>query len=135
MSANYIKKRAPLSCGEHIVYRIRCVDGRIYIGITALKRTVEYSLHRRWTKHVSRANKDSVNWNLCVAIRELGRAAFTIEPLHVADTKEIAHDIERFLIDDLNPELNSDTRQWAKYKKVPSHIEPLLTVSSVTAIV
>lgn len=127
------KARAPLSCGEHIVYRIICNDGRAYIGVTSLKQTVEYSLRTRWIKHVSRAKCDSVNYNLCVAIRELGRDSFKIEPLHVVDTKQKAHDIERYLIDNLNPELNSDTRPQAKTPSI--HIESILTGQTNTVTI
>ena len=82
-----------------------------YVGVTHVQKgNVIKSLRRRWQKHVRRALTEERNWTLCVAIRKHGAEAFTVEVVEVVRGKANAHNVERALIRELNPKLNSDKR-------------------------
>ena len=103
-------KRKTRSDRNHIVYKIT-VKSKTYIGVTHVgKSTPNKGLARRWRKHVQRAFAENYNWKLCVAIRQYGSEAFTVEIVHVVRGKRTAHEVERALIRELNPSLNSDKR-------------------------
>lgn len=82
----------------------------MYIGVTYVEGNPNKSLHRRWRKHVQRALTEGRDWTLCKAIRKYGHAAFSIDILEVVRGKTMAHVIERELIRELNPRLNTDIR-------------------------
>lgn len=83
----------------------------IYIGVTYVeKANAKKSLARRWRKHVQRALTESHNWKLCQAIRQHGPEAFIIEVVEIVRGKVAAHTLERVLIRQLKPKLNTDVR-------------------------
>lgn len=101
------KARKKRSDRLHLVYRLQ-VRSLVYIGITHVdKRNVTKSLRRRWLKHVQRALTENKSWKLCEAIRVYGAEAFRVEVVEVVRGKAAAHEIERTLISDLKPKLNS----------------------------
>jgi len=104
------QKRKSRSDRKHLIYSLS-VNGQEYIGITYVERSaVNKSLTRRWQKHVRRALKENKDWNLCVAIRKYGPDAFDISVLDVVRGKSAAHIIERELIRNRKPTLNTDVR-------------------------
>jgi hypothetical protein len=96
---------------KHIIYRLT-VRKMVYVGITFVddKIGAEKSLRRRWQKHVRRALTENKNWKLCKAIRTHGAEKFTVEILEIVKGKTAAHDVERAMIRDLDPRLNTDKR-------------------------
>lgn len=104
------KRRKRRSDRNHLVYRLQ-VKSLVYIGVTHVDRkSAAKSLHRRWLKHVQRALNENHDWKLCNAIRKYGPDAFTIEIVDVVRGKSAAHDLERMLIRQLKPNLNTDVR-------------------------
>jgi len=104
------KRRKRRSDRLHLVYKLQ-VRSLIYIGITHVdKQNVAKSLRRRWLKHVQRALAETHTWKLCEAIRKFGPDSFTVEVVEVVRGKTIAHEIERELIKDMKPKLNTGKR-------------------------
>jgi hypothetical protein len=103
------KKRKRRSDRTHVVYQLtNTVTGEIYIGITvATGRAYLGSLKERWKRHVSRATRQTMEWNLCNSIRQYGERAFSREILHLIRGKAAAHSMETALIHSLKPALNS----------------------------
>ena len=95
----------------HIIYELR-VNGASYIGVTAkTETTINKSVLARAAKHFYRAKRETKDWLLCRALRELADKS-QIEVL-VHETlrgKAPAHVRERELIRELNPILNTDKR-------------------------
>ena len=95
----------------HIIYELR-VNGQSYIGVTAkTESTINKSVLARAAKHYYRAKTEAKDWALCSALRSLASKA-DIEVL-VHETlrgKALAHQRERELIKQFNPELNTDKR-------------------------
>lgn len=95
----------------HIIYELR-VNGLSYIGVTAkTESTINKSVLARAAKHWYRAKKETKDWLLCRALREL-ESKNDIEIL-VHETlrgKQLAHQRERELIRIHNPILNTDKR-------------------------
>lgn len=103
-------KRKTRSDRNHLVYKLQ-VKNLTYIGVTVVEdRSPAKSLARRWRKHVQRAMTEQRDWRLCNAIRKFGRDAFTVEIIEVVRGKSNAHDLERVLIRELKPKLNTDVR-------------------------
>jgi hypothetical protein len=103
-------KRKARSDRKHIIYSLT-IKNLEYIGVTFVdKGRVNYSLNRRWNKHVNRALNENKSWKLCVAIRKYGAEAFTVSVLEVVRGKTAAHDRERELIRLHKPKLNTDVR-------------------------
>lgn len=87
------------------------MENLIYIGVTQVeKRSPLKSLKRRWQKHVQRALAENHNWKLCAAIRKYGPEAFTVEIVEIVRGKNVAHNLERELIKNMSPILNTDVR-------------------------
>ena len=104
------KPRKSRSDRNHLIYRLS-VNDLDYIGVTYVQdRSPKRSLKRRWQKHVRRALTEGRSWKLCQAIREHGPDAFSVQVLEVVRGKELAHMVERTLIRDLKPSLNTDVR-------------------------
>ncbi len=103
------KKRKRRSDRTHVVYQLtNTVTGEIYIGITvSTGRAYVRSLKERWKRHVSRATRQTMEWNLCNSIRQYGERAFSREILHLIRGKAAAHSMETALIHNLKPALNS----------------------------
>ncbi len=95
---------------NHIVYGITCEPtGERYIGITVVSgRAFQKSVKVRWQKHVYHAMVEGRDYALQRAIREHGESSFSHELLYIVRGKAAAHEIERQLIDDEAPELNTE---------------------------
>jgi hypothetical protein len=111
MSMIEIKRpRKKRSDRNHIIYELR-VRKMLYIGVTYVDNgSPEKSLRRRWQKHVRRALTENKSWKLCEAIRKHGPEKFQISIVKVVRGKSTAHTLERQMIRELNPRLNSDVR-------------------------
>ena len=97
---------------NHIVYSI-FIDGAVYIGVTAkTETTVNKSLWSRLSKHWYRRNDPArEHWALYTAMRGLtDRSEAVIRVEHVVRGKEAAHKLERELIRNMRPVLNTDKR-------------------------
>jgi len=97
---------------NHIVYSITIGEER-YIGVTAkTESTVPKSLWSRLSKHWYRRNDPArLHWALYSALRSLtDRAEAVIKVEHIVRGKEAAHKIERELIRQYRPILNTDKR-------------------------
>ena len=97
---------------NHIVYSITIGEER-YIGVTAkTESTVPKSLWSRLSKHWYRRNDPArLHWALYTALRSLtDRAEAVIKVEHIVRGKEAAHKLERELIRQYRPILNTDMR-------------------------
>ena len=91
---------------KHIVYHItNVVTGEFYIGITQGFR--KQDLKVRYQKHIRRALTEGKDWNLCKAIRKWTPEAFYCDIVEVVRGKAAAHALERELISEFKPKLNS----------------------------
>ena len=94
----------------HIVYQIQS-GADFYIGVTArTESTVLKSVRVRMNKHLYRSRSEDKTWRLYEALRERGPAAFRYMILAVMRGKHEAHAVERGLIRELQPTLNTDVR-------------------------
>jgi hypothetical protein len=94
----------------HIVYRIESGPD-FYIGVTArTESTVLKSVRVRMNKHLYRSRAEERSWRLYEALRERGTSAFRYSILAVVRGKSAAHSVERELIRELRPTLNTDVR-------------------------
>ena len=94
----------------HIVYRIES-GSDFYIGVTAkTASTVLKSLRVRMNKHLYRSRSEEKSWRLYEALRERGTRAFRYSIVAVVRGKREAHILERGLIRELQPTLNTDVR-------------------------
>jgi hypothetical protein len=97
----------------HIVYRIES-GADFYIGVTAkTESTVLKSLRVRMNKHLYRSRSEEKSWRLYEALRERGTSAFRYGIVVVVRGKREAHQLERVMIRELRPTLNTDVRQAA----------------------
>lgn len=97
----------------HIVYRIDSGTD-FYVGVTAkTASTARRSLAIRWNKHIYRSRDLSYGWLLYNVLRQRGAEAFRCSIIAVVRGKAEAHALERSLIRDLMPNLNTDTRTRA----------------------
>jgi hypothetical protein len=90
----------------HIVYQLE-VNGLCYIGITAkTMSTVNKSVNSRFLKHVSRCRTEDKSWPLYKAMRKYGAEAFSVSVVETVRGKAAAHQRERELIREFEPQLN-----------------------------
>ena len=91
---------------KHIVYSItNSVTGDFYIGITQGSRKKD--LRVRILKHIQRARTENRSWALCEAIRKFGPESFLAQELAIVRGKTPAHNLERALIAEHSPALNT----------------------------
>jgi len=99
-------KRKRRSDRKHIVYMMQNVEsGEFYIGVTQGSR--QKDLRVRVLKHFQRALTEAKDWKLCKEIRSAGPASFFYTILEVVRGKKVAHELERELIAEHNPTLNT----------------------------
>lgn len=105
------KTRKKRSDRLHIIYKI--VSGTdFYIGVTAkTESTVLKSVRVRMNKHLYRSRSENKSWALYQAIRARGPGAFAYGIVAVVRGKTQAHQMERALIRELRPNLNTDVRE------------------------
>jgi hypothetical protein len=94
----------------HVIYMIES-GSDYYIGVTAkTESTVNRSVQVRFNKHVYRSRSEDKSWRLYEAMRERGVDAFELSILAVVRGKSEAHRVEREMIRDYRPTLNTDVR-------------------------
>jgi hypothetical protein len=95
----------------HIVYKI--MSGQdFYIGVTAkTESTILKSVRVRMNKHLYRCRSEDKSWRLYEALRERGAGAFAFGIVAVVRGKREAHSVERTLIREMRPTLNTDVRE------------------------
>jgi hypothetical protein len=81
------------------------LNGDFYIGVTQGFR--QRDLKIRVQKHIRRALTEDKDWSLCKAIRKFTPIAFDYRIVEVVRGKAIAHSLERKLIGEFSPILNS----------------------------
>ena len=82
-----------------------CVTGDYYIGVTQGFR--QRDLKTRVQKHIRRALTEGKSWTLCDAIRSYGAEVFVPQIIEVVRGKNAAHMLERELIGEYSPTLNT----------------------------
>ena len=102
-------KRKLRSDRNHVLYRVEWIDtGDSYIGLTVAQgHAFLRSVKVRWQKHVSRAMCEDKNWSFCAAIRDNADAVWRYEVLEVVRGRKPAHQRERQLIAEYEPNLNT----------------------------
>ena len=94
----------------HIIYMIES-GSDFYIGVTAkTMSTVKKSVLVRCNKHVYRMRTEDKSWMLYETMRERGTESFTVRVMAVVRGKTEAHNLERSMIRDMKPNLNTDVR-------------------------
>ena len=97
----------------HVIYKIMSGPD-FHIGVTAkTESTVLKSVRVRMNKHLYRSRTEDKSWALYEAIRKRGPGAFAYGIMAVVRGKSAAHSVERALIRELRPNLNTDVRQRA----------------------
>lgn len=91
---------------RHIVYLLTNAEtGDTYVGVTQGFRQKDLKI--RFQKHVRRALTENKSWTLCEAIRSFGAESFVYQIIDVVKGKKTAHDLERELIAEFTPSLNT----------------------------
>ena len=94
----------------HIIYMIES-GSDFYIGVTAkTMSTVKKSVLVRCNKHVYRMRSEDKSWMLYETMRERGTESFTVRVMAVVRGKTEAHNLERSMIREMKPNLNTDVR-------------------------
>jgi hypothetical protein len=95
----------------HIVYKIMS-GSDFYVGVTArTESTVLKSVRVRMNKHLYRSRSEDRSWALYEALRGRGPECFCYTILAVVRGKSAAHQLERALIREMRPTLNTDVRE------------------------
>ena len=95
----------------HIIYKI--ISGTdFYIGVTArTESTILKSVRVRMNKHLYRSRSEDKSWALYEALRDRGPESFVYQIVAVVRGKSAAHQLERALIRELRPNLNTVVRE------------------------
>ena len=97
----------------HIIYKIMSGTD-FYIGVTAkTESTVQKSVRVRMNKHLYRSRSEDKSWALYDALRDRGPECFCYTIVSVVRGKTAAHQLERALIREMRPNLNTDVRERA----------------------
>ena len=104
------RKRKGRSDRNHVVYRLICTQrGEAYYGVTVARgRAFKKSMLARWKHHVRNALVYGKETLLYDRLREVGPEAWKLEIVSVIRGKQPAHDFERSLIKEHQPELNME---------------------------
>ena len=106
-----LKSRRRRKDRTHIIYKIMS-GADFYIGVTAkTESTVIKSVRVRMNKHLYRSRSEDKSWALYETLRERGPECFTYTIVAVVRGKSAAHQVERALIRELRPNLNTDVRE------------------------
>jgi hypothetical protein len=90
---------------NYVLYRVTA-DGQDYIGLTvAIGRAFLRSVKVRLQKHQSRAKCENKSWAFCEALRVAENVQY--EVLEVVRGRKAAYQLERELIAEYNPSLNT----------------------------
>ena len=94
----------------HVIYMLAS-GADFYIGVTAkTESTIRKSVMTRCMKHLYRSRSEDKSWALYEAMRERGTESFTVAVLAVVRGKTAAHQLEREMIRQHRPNLNTDLR-------------------------
>jgi hypothetical protein len=109
------RKRKGRSDRTHIIYELNIKDST-YIGITFLReKSVRKSMHKRIGQHWYNAHTRGYSWRLSKALIGLDSVEDVgYRVLAKVRGKDAAHLMERQLIAELAPDLNTDTREIAE---------------------
>ena len=104
------RKRKGRSDRNHVVYRLICTQtDETYYGVTVARgRAYKKSMLARWKHHVRNALVYGKETLLYDRLREVGPEAWKLEIVSVVLGKQPAHDFERSLIKEHQPELNME---------------------------
>lgn len=105
-----MKKPRKKRCDRnHLVYLLTSPSGKRYIGVTyARGRAYKASVKLRWEAHLRNALEYKLTTFLSACVREEGAENFERKILKVVRGKQNAHEMERHLIAELQPELNME---------------------------
>jgi hypothetical protein len=94
---------------NYVIYLISCEDtGDTYVGLTVARgRAYLSSVRTRWAQHVSRAVRETKEWDLCVFLRQNPDADYRVQILEVVRGRGEAYARERELIKQVAPTLNT----------------------------
>lgn len=102
------KKRKRRSDRTHVLYLLTNIATQeTYVGMTVKNGPVMRSIDERWKRHVHRALNETRSWKLCQSIRTHGAESFKREVIKTVRGKAVAHRVERELIAELKPTLNT----------------------------
>jgi len=91
----------------HVIYMLQS-GSDCYVGITAKTAgTINKSVLVRFNKHIYRSRTENKNWLLYHTMRERGAESFVVVVIDVVRGKQLAHDVERKLIQEHRPNLNT----------------------------